>query len=536
MNVSVTEDNKFLILRDLTKLELDQLRLTFSKEPSDVTWAVKKKMPWAVKKHEFFNKYGMLPIGLWTELLKVCQKYGFSLNFDSRVNDVIQDSRLQFDTFKYYCDTLFENAVSGSGDKIEPMGYQLEGVFKLIKFKKACVEVTTSGGKTMMAYILFKFLRDVQHVKKCLYIVPNTNLANQSHEKFDIYEEWVKGDHSWKSAKLIGGLTKKERDLIPGCDILFATYQSLNNRPDDFFKDFDMVLVDEAHHSIATSIKKIISKCIGVRYCFGVTGTFPKEDTFERYTIETFIGPLVYILTAFQLINKENFATPIYIINEILDYASNEEKEALYQSRKLKDREDMNSGSRLLKQEQTYVNSNYNRLKYIAELAIKTKHNTLILFNDIKGGYGKKIFDYLKENCDKNVYYADGDTSTDARDFYKKKMEEDTTGQTVIVGSIGCFSEGIDVANLWTIILAQSVKSMFIVRQMIGRGMRMYKGKDKVVIFDIVDDLRFGNNGDPAWLKHNYMWKHHLERNKIYKEHKFPVFDRKVPFTKLNTF
>jgi superfamily II DNA or RNA helicase len=159
------------------------------------------------------------------------------------------------------------------------------------------------------------------------------------------------------------------------------------------------------------------------------------------------------------------------------------------------------------------------------------------LFSDVNvNNYGRKIYDYLKDNSDKDVYYADGNTKSDAREYIKQRMEEDTTGNTVFVGSTGCFSEGIDVGNLWYIILANSVKSQYIVRQFIGRGMRRFPGKDKVVIFDIVDDLRYAHRFDKDSLKNNYMWKHHLERNKIYREQKFPVYEMKVDYKNQKLF
>ena len=184
MDVSITEDKQYLILRNMTKQELDQIRLYFTKEPPQ-NWIMKKKFPDGAFKVEFFNRFGLLPVGLWMELITACKNFSYNLNFDPSLNDILQDNSLTIETFKTYIDNLFANAETDSGDKAKPMGYQIDGVFNLVKFKKASVEVTTSGGKTLMAYILYKFLKDVKKIKKCLYIVPNVNLATQSLEKFD---------------------------------------------------------------------------------------------------------------------------------------------------------------------------------------------------------------------------------------------------------------------------------------------------------------------------------------------------------------
>ena len=532
MQVTITDDNKFLILRNLNNYELNSVREFFTKEP-DNSWVVKKKNPWFETETSFLNNFGMLPIGLWTELVRYAYLKNVRLDFDPKINEILQDTKIEFNTFKYYVDGLFEKAVDENGNSVEMRSYQLEGVFKLLKFRKACVEVTTSGGKTLMSYILFKFLRDVKQVKKTLYIVPNKNLAVQSYEKYDKYEDWVQGSHNYLPAYLCGDMPKKQREKVPNADVLFATYQSLANiKENEFFDKFDSVIVDECHHSRASTIKKILKRCHNTKYVFGMTGTFPKEDSFDRFVIESFIGPLVFKLTAFELINVHKAATPIYVINTYLNYASESEKKMLYESRKMKDKDDVGTGMRLLEQEMMFVNKNYNRMKYICDLVSKSKQNTLVLFNEVKDskGYGRKIFEYLKENTDKTVFYADGHTDAKTRDYYNKRMDEDETCNTVIVGSQGTYSEGIDIANIGIIILAESFKSENILRQSIGRGMRL-GNKEKVVMFDIIDDLRYGEDGDKDWLRNNYLWKQHLERAKAYKEHQFPVYEQHINFS-----
>ena len=532
MRVTITDDNKFLILRNLNNYELNSVREFFTKEP-DNSWVVKKKNPWFETETSFLNNFGMLPIGLWTELVRYAYLKNVRLDFDPKINEILQDTKIEFNTFKYYVDGLFEKAVDENGNSVEMRSYQLEGVFKLLKFRKACVEVTTSGGKTLMSYILFKFLRDVKQVKKTLYIVPNKNLAVQSYEKYDKYEDWVQGSHNYLPAYLCGDMPKKQREKVPNADVLFATYQSLANiKENEFFDKFDSVIVDECHHSRASTIKKILKRCHNAKYVFGMTGTFPKEDSFDRFVIESFIGPLVFKLTAFELINVHKAATPIYVINTYLNYAGESEKKMLYESRKMKDKDDVGTGMRLLEQEMMFVNKNYNRMKYICDLVSKSKQNTLVLFNEVKDskGYGRKIFEYLKENTDKTVFYADGHTDAKTRDYYNKRMDEDETCNTVIVGSQGTYSEGIDIANIGIIILAESFKSENILRQSIGRGMRL-GNKEKVVMFDIIDDLRYGEDGDKDWLRNNYLWKQHLERTKAYKEHQFPVYEQHINFS-----
>ena len=190
----------------------------------------------------------------------------------------------------------------------------------------------------------------------------------------------------------------------------------------------------------------------------------------------------------------------------------------------------MQLGNKLLKQEQQFINNSYVRLKFIGDAAIKMTHNTLVLFGDIKGGYGKRLHEYIKDNSVKNVYYVDGNTKDDIRDYYKSQCENDTSGNTVIVASIGTFGEGVDISNIWNIFLVNTAKSERLIRQIVGRGLRNYPGKDRTILYDFVDDLRYSLDSKRRYYD-NYMWKHYLERKKIYAEQNFQTANQNIDFS-----
>ena len=114
------------------------------------------------------------------------------------------------------------------------------------------------------------------------------------------------------------------------------------------------------------------------------------------------------------------------------------------------------------------------------------------------------------------------------RDYYKAQMEADKDGNTILEASIYTFGEGCDIGNLWNIFLVNTAKSDRIVRQIIGRGMRPYAGKDKTIMFDFIDDFRYGE----GYYSENYLYRHGKERLKIYNEHKFPVYTQEIKIEK----
>jgi superfamily II DNA or RNA helicase len=74
------------------------------------------------------------------------------------------------------------------------------------------------------------------------------------------------------------------------------------------------------------------------------------------------------------------------------------------------------------------------------------------------------------------------------------------------------------------VFFVESYKSEKIVRQSIGRGMRLYEGKEKVNIIDFVDNFTLTPKNK------NYLMKHSEDRIKIYKEQGFPYKLYKVTF------
>ena len=539
MNVDITYDNQYLVCSSDYPYELQLLRNFLTREISNA-WLLKKKMPYINTERCFINEYGMVPVGLWLEIIQFCKQYNINLVMTEGLTNYINQFQLDYQAFHIYIDEMFKDAESPIYDDdgniegyvpFKPREYQIKAAYTLIKYRKACGEISTSGGKTLISFMLFKYFIDMG-VKKVLYIVPSVDLATQSAEKYEQYESYLKKHkHNWEIGILHAGLKKAEREKVESCNVLFGTFQSLCKRDETFFKDFGACISDECHHNSADSLKKVLSKCINLRYSVGVTGTFPKSNTIENIEIQSYIGPVVYRLTSDQLINEEHAATPIYVVFQILNWATIEEKRQLYYNRAQKktNEDDLTLGNKLMKQEQEFVNNSYTRLKYIGDLAIKMAKNTLIIFGDVKGGYGKKLAEYIKENSDKNVYYVDGGTPTENRDYYKRKMSEDSSGKTIIVGSIGTFGEGIDVPSIESIFLVNSAKSERMVRQVVGRGIRNASGKEKCILYDFVDDLRYSEDKKKRYYD-NYMWSHYKTRKTIYTEHKFPTYEQRFDF------
>lgn len=529
MNIDLSTDGMTMFISSEYSREMDIMTERLTRDHPD-GWLVRKMHGDHVNtERKFINDAGYAPLGLWLEVFNICRESNLNVQLTDSMSAYISSFNLDYRTFYEYIDNLFEGATNDKGDKFYPYGYQIDGAYNLLKYRKCCGEMCTSSGKTLMSYMMFKYMRDVLGIKKVIYIVPSVDLAKQSVKSFESYEAFLredKQDMSYTAAFLYSNMTKRDRIRLEDADIIFGTYQSLAKKTFEYFAEFDAMLIDEAHHTAAKSIKDIIIKSANLKYCIGITGTFPKREHMDYLTIQSFVGPVVYRYSTNELINTEKKGTPIYINTRIIDWATDDEKLLFYMQRATKDPNDPNSGTKCLRAEQKFVNNSEKRLKYICDIAISAKKNTLVLFGDVKGGYGRDIYDYIKNNSDKTVYYCDGDTDTDEREAMKQKMEADLSGNTVMVASIGTMGEGIDMKNLWLILLVNTAKTDRLVRQIIGRGLRLFEGKNKTVMIDFVDDLRWA--GEVKKANENYLWKHYKKRLEIYNEQKFPVMETYV--------
>jgi superfamily II DNA or RNA helicase len=508
MKFKVTEDKKFLQVVDSTQTEFEQLEYSFTKK-IDSWFIIKKKIPHWDGEVKFIDRFNRIPIGLWQEVKKLCEKYYFQLEIEG--TDALFDKNFKPNDVEKWAVEYFKQS-----ENLKPREYQLEAVKKILTYKFCTEEISTSGGKTLIAFIMFKYLLDKGVSKKMLYVVPNVNLVTQTEEKFYEYEEACGKKPTWKSKCMYAGTSKKEDD---NANIVFGTFQSLTKKDLSFFKQFDIVAIDECHHTGSASIKSILIKCYNAKYKFGLSGTLPLDNSCDSFIIQSYLGPKVYELRSADLI-KDGNATPVHVIGIELDYLSNEVKKNLYSLRNVK--ADEKDGSKLLNLEKDTARENRKRFVYICEMIKKSTKNSLVIFSDIKNSYGKNIYDWLRENTNKIVYYIDGETKVENRDYYKSQMEKEDN--VVIVASVGTFSEGIDIKKVFNIYIVESHISEIIVAQILGRGMRLQEGKELVTIIDFYDNYEYGS----GYQKKNYLMRHGEKRKAIYEKRKFPYKSFKV--------
>ena len=498
MELSLTENKQLLRIDEATELELEQLNISLNKRIE--SWRfnplVKKGLWDGYVSYIKDDKW--IPSGLWREVMGICKEYKFEFKLNG-ITDIF-DNSINQEKFTEWALEFFEKS------EITPRDYQIEAAFNILKFKRCLSELATSAGKTLISFLTVAYLLEHQKAQRILFIVPNVSLVLQASEDFLDYNYRNQADI--KVQQIYSG-----QKIRAGRNVVIGTYQSLVKKDKAYFAEFDAVIVDETHKAKSASIKTILQKCVNAEYKYGLSGTIPKEGTLDRLTLMAYTGPLITEISANYLQNEGHIAgCKVKIIK--MDYAPQSTKDAFREMS-----QNRYESKDVFKFEQNYVINSPGRLNFITNIISRVRGNSLVLFHRIE--HGKKIYEKLRQDSDKQVYYVDGGIDQDIREEHKKKMEAGE--EVVIVASYGTFSTGISIKKIHNIFFTESFKSEVIIRQSIGRGLRQHSSKDSVNIIDFVDDL-----SSPDW--DNYLMRHSKERQRIYREQKFKYDIKNVDF------
>ena len=398
-----------------------------------------------------------------------------------------------------------------AGSKITaPYWYQIEATYLILKYRYCGAELATSSGKTLIFYTVFAYLKKmglISKEKKMLLVVPRVGLVSQTSNLF--LNEYYNGSFEFNMC-LIGGKNKFKEAALAEADCVIATYQSLNHIDKKLLKNVKFMAIDEAHTVLSNSIRTVIRECSPLLWRFGLSGTLlVNEGKAEHFRLMEYLGPIVFILKAKDLIDKEKHPD-VYIKMINVEYDWSNKALSDYNNFKDNGKEqyvDRNKfATDLYNIERLMLVENSARMQFVVKLICGLKMNTLILFNNVKDKYGINIVSMLKD-AGEEVYYIDGGTDTLDREDYSTIMEK--SANVKIVASFGTFSTGINLKNIYNILFAESYKSPILIRQSIGRGMRKLDGKYSINIIDIVD------------TGFKYSEKHAAERKRIYREQGF---------------
>lgn len=445
---------------------------------------------WDGKIRLFSYMTGEVYCGLVDHINDFAVNSGYTIDFSKyeRVGEQCTSSDVE-----KFCNDL---QLSSQGKPIDVREYQIDAIYQALSCGRKMLISPTGSGKSLIIYSLIRWHHNKG--RKQLIVVPTTSLVEQLYSDFIDYSS-VNNWNVQKNCHRIYSGKEKTNDF----PIIISTWQSLQKLPKDFFEEFDCIYGDEAHLFKAKSLTAIMSRCTKTPYRIGATGSLDGTQT-HKLVLEGLFGPVYKVTTTRKLIENKKLAD-LKIFCLVLNYSDEVRKAAKgfdYQ------------------QEMDFLVSNNARNKFIRNLAVSSKGNTLVLFQYVEK-HGKILHDMIWSKCgDRKVFFVYGGTDTQQRENVRALTEKEN--DAIIVASYGTFSTGVNIRNLHNIIFASPSKSRVRNLQSIGRGLRISETKDTCNLYDIGDDLSWKS-------KKNFTLQHMVERIKIYNEESFNYTLVKVP-------
>lgn len=428
-----------------------------------------------------------LYVGLYKYVLEFAKRSGYQVEYvpNDDYPHPLESNSHTIDDIGEWIKSL---GMYARGKPVAARDYQIEAVTTALNLNRTVLLSPTASGKSFMIYCILRW--HMEAGLKCMVVVPTTSLVEQMYSDFEDYSSNNGFDVSDHCQKLYSGFTREFTK-----DILITTWQSIYKQPRAWFENFDVVVGDEAHQFKATSLINIMEKMQHVKYRIGTTGTIDNKKI-NQLTLEGLFGPVHRVITTKELMDSGKVVN-IDINCLFLKYNGEIRKVA----------KDLD-----YQKEMDFIVQHYPRNKFIRNLALNCKGNTLVLFQYVEK-HGKVLFDMIQEKAqDKNVYIVYGGVDTLEREKIRKDTEKGDN--TIIVASYATFSTGINIPSIENIIFASPTKSKIRNLQSIGRGLRLKEGKNKLTLYDVADDLQYKS-------RKNHTLNHFVERVKIYSEEKF---------------
>jgi len=372
--------------------------------------------------------------------------------------------------------------------------------------KRILLTLATGTGKTFIAFqIAWKLFhsrwnlsREPSRRPRILFLADRNILANQAYNVFSAFPEDALVRIAPEDIRKKGRVPKNGSLFFT----IFQTFMSgppKDDKPSPYFGEyspdfFDFIVIDECHRGGANdeSNWRGILEYFAPAVQLGLTATPKRKDNVDTYA---YFGEPVYIYSLKEGIN-DGFLTPFKVkqISTTLD-------EYVYTSDDMVIEGEIETGK-------LYTETDFNKIIEIKEREahrvklfmeqINQKEKTLVFC--ARQDHALAVRDLVNQmKTSKDPNYCQRVTANDGelgeqhlRDF----QDNEKTIPTILTTSQK-LATGVDARNVRNIVLMRPINSIIEFKQIIGRGTRLYDGKDYFTIYDFVQAHHHFN--DPEW-------------------------------------
>ncbi len=368
--------------------------------------------------------------------------------------------------------------------------------------KRILLTMATGTGKTAVAFqVAWKLFqtrwnlrRDGERRPRILFLADRNILADQAFNAFSAFDE--------DALVRINPLDIRKKGGVPmSGSVYFTIFQTFMSGRDGapYFGDypadfFDFIIIDECHRGGANdeSNWRGILEYFSPAVQLGLTATPKRKDNVDTYK---YFGEPVYVYSLKEGVN-DGFLTPFKVkrIQTTLD-------EYVYTS-------DDQIVEGEVEEGKIYEEDDFNRIIVIKEREAK---RVRVLLDEINQDEKTIIFcatqdhalavrdlvNQIKESRDPN--YCVRVTANDGargEQFLREFQDNEKTIPTILTTSQK-LSTGVDARNIRNIVLMRPINSIVEFKQIVGRGTRLFDGKEYFTIYDFVDAYK--HFSDPEW-------------------------------------
>jgi len=329
---------------------------------------------------------------------------------------------------------------------------------------------------------------------RILFLADRNILADQAFNAFNAFPE--------DALVRINPAEIRNNGRVPtNGSIFFTIFQTFMSGPDNspYFGQypedyFDFIVIDECHRGGANDegnwreIMEYFSPAVQL----GLTATPKRTHNIDTYK---YFGEPVYIYSLKEGIN-DGFLTPFKVkrIQTTIDEYVYTPDDTIIEG-------EVEEGRR-------YVETDFNR---IIEIKAREKKRVEIVLDEINQKEKTIIFcatqdhalairdlvNQLKESSDPN--YCQRVTANDGAlgDQHLREFQDNEKTIPTVLTTSQKLSTGVDARNIRNIVLLRPINTMIEFKQIVGRGTRLFEGKEYFTIYDFVDACK--HFSDPEW-------------------------------------
>jgi len=391
----------------------------------------------------------------------------------------------------------------------QPRYYQdnaIEAALDAIAVGKERILLTlaTGTGKTAIAFqIAWKLFhsrwnisREPTRRPRILFLADRNILADQAYNSFSAFPDDA-------LVRISPADIRKKGSVPKNASIFFTIFQTFmsgdgetgyfGEYPKDFF---DFIVIDECHRGGAKdeSSWREILEYFAPATQLGLTATPKRKNNVDTYA---YFGQPVYQYSLKEGIN-DGFLTPFrvrQIATTIDDYTYTDDDEVLegeVEEGKRYTETDFNKSDGIV------IEARERKRVQIFMDEINQREKTLVFCKgQPHAAMVRDLINQVKDSKDVNYCVRVGaDDGERGEQFLRTFQDNEKTIPTILTTSTK-LSTGVDARNVRNIVLLRRVASMIEFKQIVGRGTRLFDGKDYFTIYDFARNYEMFE--DPEW-------------------------------------